>query len=134
MNNNVKNEGVSSKYTIKKTTASELMNKWQTGKNNLSFLASQKITIPIKTKGGRILYLPFVKIVNYNGVLKDNNQRNRMPMPLSYLAEGASRYQPATVDDVVSDQKRIAGDNFAKYKDNLKPLIESLTFVSDVLL
>lgn len=135
MSNNVQQEVVSSAknlYQIKKTTVSSLIEKYRN--TGIIQLASEKIRIPLRTAGKRIIYIDLVRPVkDQSGNIYDYTNRNRLPLPLSYLVHDKNKYAPASVDEVIENQKRIAGDNFDKYKDNLKTLIENLTFISDVL-
>lgn len=144
MSNNVTSEGVSlqstipdvskkAKYSVTTTTATELSQKYFN--TQIVELAKQKIKVPLKTAGGRVLYLDLVRAVQSDsGVVKDYNSRNGMSLPLSYLKESPYKYQPATVDDVIEDQKRICGPNFEKYEGNMKRMLETLTFISSVIL
>lgn len=128
MAKNVNTEGVSS------TTLSAITNRWKTMKNQGAIVAlyEEKIRIPLKTVGGRVLYLPLVQLVRDQfGQYVQVNLKKNLPLPLCYLATDPLNYRPATREEVIEDQKRITGKNYNA--DNINELINSLTFITDAL-
>lgn len=130
MSNNVKNTVVS----VKKETLVNLKKKYLDYKTAglIKELAQEKIIIPIKTIGGRVLYLKLIQLqTGQKGELVISNLKYKLPFPLYYLTHKKQSYSPATFKDVEEHEKRIAGKNFSKEK--FDEFVSKLTFVSTTL-
>ncbi len=130
-NNNVTAEVVSSPQG-KRDTLSGILTKFQQAKasGTLQLLEAQKIRIPLMTTGGRVLYLPLIKLTRdpQTNKLYVSNIKNKLPYPIQYLQQRPLDYRPATVEEVQEDQKRILGKSFDLKKVN--QMIKTLTFIN----
>jgi len=133
MSNNGIKEVVSSTYSIKnKDTVfglTQLVNNSKAS-GDLLGLARRQIRVPLKTRGGRVLYLPLVQLSqNPSGGRYISNTKSNLVLPIYYLNFKKDVYKPATLDEVIEDQKRILAMNYNESK--LQGFLDTLTFVSE---
>lgn len=119
---------------IKKSTIETLHNKVMIAKTSgtLRSLKQENIVVPIKTKGGRVLYFQLVQLNSDDrGKLRLANEKYNLVRPIYFLKHKPSEYSPATIKEVWENEERRAGRNFNKEK--AEEFVKSLTFISNVL-